>query len=435
MPEASPELVELDTLSASHRGFYVPQFEVKIAEAGLPQDVLRDVIELTYEDDIDQMDTFSLVVNNANDIQHGESAGKNANHIARRFKYIGSETEQDLQAGAGATRYKLFEPCAKNVQLFLGYLGHQTLMMTGNFMTMSPRFTASGASTLEVRGINALHQLRRQKYSDHWEEKKRSEVAELVATRQRRGNDNTHLELPVMTNSAAKMLEEPVDLITQKNEYDIDFLWKLARQEGYILALREATGTTPRHIYFGPSGGVANDGEEEVQQTQVYVLEWGKSLIDFSPRITSANQFKSVTVRGWNRRRQTEIKATIDFTDRALRDLNCDLHSMLIQCDPREELVVDEPVFTEREAKNRARALLLDQHKQMVKATGTTIGLPYLRAGLSVEIRGLGSRLSGRYTVTKTTHTFNDSGYLTKFEARREHIPEDTECVPPPTES
>ena len=95
---------------------------------------------------------------------------------------------------------------------------------------------------------------------------------------------------------------------------------------------------------------------------------------------------------------------------------------MIQNCDPREELVVERPVFTAREAKNMARSILLDQHKQMVKAQGTTIGLPRLRAGLSIQIAGVGSRLSGRYFVTKTIHTINDSGYITKFEARRENI-------------
>ena len=32
----------------------------------------------------------------------------------------------------------------------------------------------------------------------------------------------------------------------------------------------------------------------------------------------------------------------------------------------------------------------------------------------------IGSRLSGKYFVTDTTHTFNASGYITKFGARRE---------------
>jgi phage protein D len=56
----------------------------------------------------------------------------------------------------------------------------------------------------------------------------------------------------------------------------------------------------------------------------------------------------------------------------------------------------------------------------MVKASVTSIGLPDLRAGQWVEIRGLGVRFSGTYFITDTTHTLGESGYTTQFNARRE---------------
>jgi len=85
--------------------------------------------------------------------------------------------------------------------------------------------------------------------------------------------------------------------------------------------------------------------------------------------------------------------------------------------------VVDEPQWNENQAKERAKALLLDQQKQMVKASGTTIGLPLLKAGTRVSISSVGARLSGIYFITRTQHIFNDSGYITKFDARRENTP------------
>ena len=48
-------------------GFYVPRFEVKIEGVGLPRDVLFDVSRLTYEDSIDEIDSFSMTVNNWDD--------------------------------------------------------------------------------------------------------------------------------------------------------------------------------------------------------------------------------------------------------------------------------------------------------------------------------------------------------------------------------
>jgi len=48
------------------------------------------------------------------------------------------------------------------------------------------------------------------------------------------------------------------------------------------------------------------------------------------------------------------------------------------------------------------------------------IRLPDLRAGRKVDIEGLCSHFNGTQFVTKSTHTISDSGYTTKFDARRE---------------
>jgi len=82
--------------------------------------------------------------------------------------------------------------------------------------------------------------------------------------------------------------------------------------------------------------------------------------------------------------------------------------------------VVDEPVFTNCQARERAIAILLDQTKQMVTAEVKVVGLPDLRSGQNVQISNLGARLDGKYLVTKTTHTIDDNGYITSFSCRRE---------------
>jgi phage protein D len=393
-------VVPLAEASRQLGGFYVPRFEIRVEGAGLPDDVLRDVTEVRYKDNVDQLDSFQLTVNN----WHTEE---------KVFKYMGAETPEILNRGDDrAKRYKLFEPCDKEVQLSMGYAPVMKLMMTGTFVTMEPEFQTNAAPILKVRGLNILHQLRRKKYDDAFENKKDSEIAEIIGRRRDRKLRAPRFPLRIRISESAKQAEESIPFVAQKKEFDIDFLWKRARHQGYVVVIEEESDEHPRQLYFGPS--------EQTENRITYELEWGKSLIQFSPRLTTANQFKSVTVNGWNRRRQKPISVKIDFTDREIRRLNSDLHEMICKCDPREEYVVDEPVFTENQARRRARALLLDQHKQMVKATGKTVGLPELRAGANVEITGVGSRLNGTYFITQTEHILNDSGYITQFQGRRE---------------
>lgn len=400
--------VSLDQVSEKQAGaFFVPMFEVKVQSAGLPEYVMRDIIEITYKDNIDEMDSFEISVNNW-DVQQ------------RDFKYIGAKEEK-------GPLFKLFEPCARNkqVNVKMGYAGYMQEMVVGFFTTMEPTFPSSGGSTLNVRGLSVLHQLRRKKYDGAWP-KNGVRTASAIALDLNRLRDpeskQPRFPLPIAVNEETKQAEKDIEFITQKKEYDIDFLWKLARKEGYVVCIEEESTEEPIHprqLYFGPS--------RRATRQVSYTLEWAKSLVDFKPTLTTANQFKSVTVNGWDRKRQQPISVTIGLDDKKVKKLNPDLVELISNCDPREESVVDEPVFTKVEAENRARALLLEQKKQMVKASGTTVGLPGLRAGSKVEIKGLGPRLSGTYFVTGSTHTINDNGYLTKFEARREEEKEGTQ--------
>ena len=142
-------------------------------------------------------------------------------------------------------------------------------------------------------------------------------------------------------------------------------------------------------------------------------------MIEFKPTLTTANQVKSVTVHGWNRSTKKAIAGVATIDDQRVKN-NKDLHDFLKKGEPREEVVVNEPVFTEAQAKERALAILSDRQKEMVTATGSTVGLPDLRAGRKVLLSGLGARFSGSYFLTETTHTIGASGYTTRFTARRE---------------
>ena len=139
--------------------------------------------------------------------------------------------------------------------------------------------------------------------------------------------------------------------------------------------------------------------------------------MSFKPSLSTANQWQSVTVRGWDRQAQKPISVTVDLNDPQIKKINPNLPNLI---QDRQQQTVDLPVFTVAEATQRARALLLDRSKEIVTAHGKTVGLPALRAGTLVNIQGIGARLSGIYFVTKTTHTLGENGYTTEFDCRRE---------------
>lgn len=388
--------------SREQRGFYSPHFTVAVEGQELTREVLSDVTRLTYHDHIDQLDGFELEVGNWDP-------------DTRTYPYIGSETEETLQSGAESRSFRLFEPGRTSVEVSMGYLDRLRVMLTGTITAIEPKFGASGA-TLTVRGLNALHALRKKQYSGHWSEKKDSYIARNIATLTDPDSGRKRFPLPIEVSSDAESDEPQLDYVAQRNQYDIDFLFGRARQRGYVIFVQEKDPEvrgSKKRLYFGPPADAAQS-----LRPVTYRLEWGKSLLDFTPTLGTANQVASVTVMGWDRRRDERIKETVRLSDAGV-DVNADLYRLL-RDDGREEVVTREPVNNAKEARARARAILLERVRGLVTASATTIGLPDLRAGQHVEIAGVGSRLSGTYFVTSTTHKIDDQGYTTKFDARRE---------------
>ena len=146
-------------------------------------------------------------------------------------------------------------------------------------------------------------------------------------------------------------MEKPIPKVTQQNQYDIDFLFERARKRGYVLFVQEADKKAgrPRQLYFGPS----QQKLDASLRPEVLELRWGASMIEFKPRIATANQVTSVTVKGWNRTHKTAISRTVTIDDKRL-NLNEDL-KRIVACGGRKEIVVKEPVFTNCEARAGSR--------------------------------------------------------------------------------
>jgi phage protein D len=399
--------------SKANGAFYVPQFKLLASPSPtgtkepFPAAVLSDVVEINYKDKLEEIDSCELVVNNWD-----------ADN--RVFKYIGSENlnlstgEPVSHSAPNAQYWNIFDPCKRTCELQLGYAGQAlTSMMVGNFVTYEPNFPQAGPPVLSVRMLNLLHVLRTKKYDQQYTTKnvnplKDTQIAQWISQQKDPTTKQPRFPMKIMPYKGD---EATLTYVIQKNQYDIDFLWQRARTNGYDLRVN-----TDGSLLYQPS---------TTPNRPVYQLAWGQSLLEFKPTLTVGNQYKTVTVRYLDRSTQKVVEVKLDYSDPQVGKFNKDLQYMLNQCDPREEQIVDKPFDSKDEATKYCASVFSDQLKRMVKATGTTIGLPNLRAGCKIQIGGvgqysLGTRLSGTYFVTATTHTFNSNGYTTRFEARRE---------------
>lgn len=390
------------------RDFYVPAFDIKIDGKSLPHNAAKDVTDVSYTDNIDQIDTFDLTISNWD-------AEK------RDFKYTGS-----IKGAPDGDKRKLFEPGQK-IELWMGYFkptaaAHEQrhepellrLMLVGIITSLTPNFPAGGQPTLRVSGQNVLRQLLTRQETHHYTDKTDSEIAEII---NQRGNLRIgDLQVPIRIDGDAKSNKEPRHAhVLQDNQYDILFLIQRARLNGYDVLLKyESQDREPRpFLYFGPS---------TKEPRVAYILEWGKSLIQFQPTLTTTRQVSAVRVRSWNPLTKSPIDVTVnrnELENRSLRDQE-QLQRIEQGFNERREIIADRPFRDDDEARSFARDRLERLAKDMVTGQGATIGTPDLRAGSIIEMRGLGPTFEGNYFVKSSTHAIGGSGYTTNFEARLE---------------
>lgn len=380
-------------LYAARQPFYAPAFEIRLSGSPAPSKVMRDIMEVTYEDSVEKIDSFTLTVNNW-DAEN------------RTLKYVGTNP-----SGPDAGNATLFEPGGK-VQLSMGYQGDIRPIVTGLITTVDVEYAEGGSSRLTVRGLNVLDRLRRKQYSWSWPDDgsdgiRDSDIAKALSPKANDKTGKPGLDIKVVTDPQAASSEPLNPNVFMYNQYPIVFLMGRARRLGYSLFIGQ-DDSGQDYLNFGPS---------QDQRQVTYVLEWGKSLVSFHPTYATARQLQTVTVRGWDRKTKKPIegKATLDD----VKDINPDLRAVARAAN-REDVVVEESIQTPAQAKDRAKKILEQRQRELVDANGTTVGLPDLRSGRVLVIRGTGQPFDGQYFIKETTHTINDSGYRTTFKAHRE---------------
>jgi phage protein D len=383
-------LSSLRTAGLPATGYYAPDYKLIVENQEIDPESKGDVLELKVTMDLDNLTHFDLTVNNWDD-------------KSLSFKYSDTSTfdlGNTVQVLMGYVAAPGARSTPKNV-----YAGGLVPMVHGLITSMTPRFPESGPPTLVVGGEDRMVKLKDRKPRDG-EQKKfvnmtDAEIVQVVAARN-------------ALVCKAQATAEKHDIVIQKNQDDAAFLMERAKRIDFDCFVDVDPDTGLDALYFR-SPTDARDGSA----VRVYVFEWGKSLINFSPALTLNKQVGKVTVKGWD----PNTKKTIQYTA-GPKDLptsgSGDNGPSAIQTrfQDREDVVVDQPVTSQQEAQALATALLRERAYNYITASGQVIGLPDLRPGDNIKVKNLGKRFSGQYYVTKVEHSLGGSGYLTSFEVR-----------------
>ena len=363
--------------------FYVPAFAIEVDGRDLLDESI-EVFGVTVNNTLEGADDFSFTVNNPFNEEHTE------------FKYLENK----------------FFDVGKEVVIKIGYGDRRKVkpVLHGLITSLDVSFPANGISQLTVKGFDFSHKMmkgkserkRKRKYT--WgSDKSQVSYSEVV-------RDIAGSEYDFNVNNVVETYEKHPLVKQNEKESDYDFIKnKLAAEVSFEVFV------IGKDFYFRP--------RQNNVSAVVATLEWGRTLISFSPEINTADQISEVEVRGWDSTQQKPIVGKASHGQEHGKDGARKTGSDAIAA--TQGKVVKhfwQPVFTKKEAVDRAKSILEQQALKYVKGSGECIGIPEIMPGKNIRLKGLGDKFSKKYYVEKATHSVTTSGYKTTFNVKENSI-------------
>jgi phage protein D len=393
---------------------YAPEFDIKINGDALPSPVRSAVTSVRYEDGKNAADRVEIGL-----------ANPNLSWLQSHIRGLGfGPFPTQLAIGPGGTAISgsdgVFDIDNK-FELSMGYASEKLVpMFKGEVTGVNATFPNGGMPTMTLVAHDYLNRLARGSYA--------------------RGFGPLADALVVAIMSAENLLVPLID----------------------PALMTVSTAMTALNVIFGGSGtkqGRRGDGETDLKMLEriaakydadfwvegdtLYFsrfffkeyspsieLAWGKSLLEFSPQISTVGQIASVAMKFTLRELPLSFLVSVfwDF-DRETLGISVvpgESASFTKAANGPAITIADQPISSPTDIANSALVILSKLRKKLnnrLTGSGSAVGNPDIRAGAILRLDGLGPDFSGDYRVTSATHTLDTGGYRTSFQVRKEIIP------------
>lgn len=275
--------------------------------------------------------------------------------------------------------------------------GSGDVLIDGEVTTLEADYDALGSRAI-VRGYDGSHRLHRGRTTQTYRNVKDSDIARTVA--QRVGLGTGTIDDSQTTH----------DHVSQVNLSNWDFLGARASEIGFEVAVTE------QKLHFRkPTPSSDAPGEGDLQTSNLLQLVFGADLLEFRPRVSSAEQVKQVNVRGWDAQRKEAVVGSAPAATTSAQLPTSPGQLAHVFGDPTYSSV-DHPFSSQAEVDAAARAIADQIGSAAAEAEGVARGNPKLKAGAAVSIAVVADDFAGRYTLTHSRHIFDAQGYRTWFE-------------------
>jgi uncharacterized protein involved in type VI secretion and phage assembly len=254
----------------------------------------------------------------------------------------------------------------------------QTLFK-GEIVTVEPDFHAGGVAMV-VRAYDRTHRMMRTRKQRSFIQQKSSDIIQSVCS-----------EHGIRADVSAS--GDVHEFVLQHNETDFDFVLRLARRIGFELTVDAGSAK------FAPPD--ANGEKVE--------LSYPDDLRAFRPRITAVQQVQTVNVRGFDFKNKRSV---VRSKTRPMQVTAAGItRASVANKFPGAVLEIAGQSFsTTSEADTMAQAALDQLANAYLAAEGTCDGDPRIKAGVLLDIRGVGRNYSGTYRVAKSVHVIRGGG-------------------------
>lgn len=275
-------------------------------------------------------------------------------------------------------------------------MGNDSLvdMMTGEITSLD--FSFGGNCFLEIRGYDRLHRLRFGTMRRSFKDMKDSDIASSIAS-----------EISLSPDVEDTGTIHPY--IFQNNQINYEFLLERAKRIGYEMLVNDKT------FVFRKS---------QEDKSPELTLEYGMDIENFGVRINTLTEGSEVEVRGWNITDKEEITSTAsggsETTKMAGNESGYEISENAFIASSIS--IVDDMIIDATDAENIAKAKYNLMLKEFLTGEGECSGNPGIRSGKTIEIKGIGDKLSGTYYVVSSVHSINEGVFVTTFKVRRTGI-------------
>lgn len=356
----STETFDFDKLEEKYAGFMGPSVKVEAngQELGQLGAAISSVRVLTSV--ANDTDTVTITIPNAyNEVDHD-------------FDFL-----DKLSIGA-------------TLDVSLGYVDKLLPVFSGYITAIAFNFPNEGAPEIVVTGMDAAFKLMRSQETKMWTNRKVSDVVKEIAGGY--GLSTNHVQATSETHK----------LIAKRHENDYVFIQNLATKLNYEFFI------VGKSMYFR---------KKFANKSPVLTLTYMTNIFEFQLEHNLSEQVSSVEVRSWDPDSKKAVVGTASTINKSGGGTKTGI-TLLSSIGGTYKEVIYANAASESDAKGMAEAILNERALKLVSGEGECAGLPEIRAGRFIKMKGLGAKLDDSYYIVRAMHLYDHNGYRTQFQVQ-----------------